>query len=97
MNKSRLIDQIILIVLLIGVSTFPVNYFVHDLFWYFTIEALLMLAILLFLLYFDKRHVDVYGYRKRVNWINLLWLLPAITVAFSMLIFPLHYLNVCST
>ena len=89
MNKSRLIDQIILIVLLIGVSTFPVTYFVHDFFWYYTIEALMMLAVLLFILYFDKKHVDIYGYHKKINWINVLWLLPAITVAFSNLIYAL--------
>ena len=85
MSKSRLIDTIILIMLLIGVATFPVNYLVHDLFWYYFIEALLMLAVLIFILFYETRHPEINPPKKRFNLENFLWLLPSVLVAFSNL------------
>ena len=67
MSRTRIIDSVILIALLIGVSTFPTNYFVKDVFWYYVIEALLMLVVLLFLLFYEKRNLEVVPYKKRFN------------------------------
>ena len=89
MTRSRLIDEIILIVLLIGVSTFPVNYFVHDMFWYYTIEALLMLAVYLFLLFYEKRNPQINPIMGRFNLTNFLWLLPAFIICGSNFFYTL--------
>lgn len=89
MSKSRLIDAIILIVLLIGVATFPVNYLVHGLFWYYFIEALLMLAVLIFILFYETRHSEINPPKKRFNLENFLWLLPSVLVAFSNFFYAL--------
>lgn len=89
MNKSRMIDNIILIVLLIGVSTFPVNLLVKDIFWYYVIEALLMAAVLLFLLYYERRHPDVVPYQGRFNLRHFIWLLPSFLIVFSNFIYAL--------
>ena len=89
MNRARIIDSAILTILLIGVATFPVNYLVHDLFWYYFIEALLMLAVLLFILFFEVRHPETNPPKKRFNLSNLLWLLPSVLVAFSNFFYAL--------
>lgn len=89
MNRSRIIDSAILTVLLIGVSTFPVNYFVHDLFWYYFIEALLMLAVYLFILFYENRHPEINPYKRPFVLWAFLWLLPAFLIAFSNLIYAL--------
>ena len=83
MNRSRIIDTALLTVLLIGISTFPVNYFVHDLFWYYFIEALLMLAVFLFILFYENRHPEINPPKKRFNLINFLWLLPSVLMTIS--------------
>ena len=89
MNRARIIDSAILTILLIGVATFPVNYLVHDLFWYYFIEALLMLAVLIFILFFETRHPETNPPKKRFNFNNLLWLLPSVFVAFSNFFYAL--------
>ena len=83
MNRSRIIDSALLTVLLIGVATFPVNYFVHDLFWYYLIEALLMLAVLLFILFYENRHPEINPPKKEFILFNFLLLLPSVLIAFS--------------
>ena len=89
MNRARIIDSAILTILLIGVATFPVNYLVHDLFWYYFIEALLMLAVLIFILFFETRHPETNPPKKKFNLNNLLWLLPSVFVAFSNFFYAL--------
>lgn len=89
MNKTRVIDSILLIVLLIGVSTFPVNLLVKDLFWYYVVEALLMLAVFLFFLFYESRNPDLIPQRGRFNLTNLLWLIPSLIAVFSNFIYAL--------
>ena len=80
MNKAKLLDLSIMIVLFIGVSTFPVNYFVHDLFWYYVIEALLMIAVLLFIFLYTRRHTYLYPENNRFRLKALLLLLPSVLI-----------------
>ena len=89
MNRSRIIDSVLLTVLLIGVSTFPVNLLVSDLFWYYFIEALLMLAVLLFILFYENRHPEINPPKKEFCLFNFLLLLPAVLVAFSNFFYAL--------
>lgn len=89
MNRSRLIDTILLTVLLIGVSTFPVEYFVHDIFWYYFIEALLMLAVFIFILFYENRHQEINPPRRAFCLFNFLLLLPASLVVFSNFFYAL--------
>ncbi len=89
MNKARIIDSAILTILLIGVSTFPVNLLVQDLFWYYFIEALLMLAVLIFILFFENRHPETNPPKQEFCLLNFLLLLPAALVAFSNFFYAL--------
>lgn len=89
MNRSRIIDTALLTVLLIGVSTFPVNLLVHDLFWYYFIEALLMLAVLIFILFYETRHPEISPPKQRFVLFNFLLLLPSVLVAFSNFFYAL--------
>lgn len=89
MNRSRIIDTALLTVLLIGVSTFPVNLLVHDLFWYYFIEALLMLAVLIFILFYETRHPEINPPKQRFVLFNFLLLLPSVLVAFSNFFYAL--------
>lgn len=89
MNRSRIIDTALLTILLIGVSTFPVNYLVHDILWYYVIEALLMLAVFIFILFYENRHPEINPPKKRFNLINFLWLLPSVLISGSNLFYAL--------
>ena len=89
MNMSRIIDSVLLTILLIGVSTFPVNLLVNDLFWYYFIEALLMLAVFLFILFYENRHPETNPPEKRFNLFNFLLLLPSVLIAFSNIFYAL--------
>ena len=89
MSRSRIIDTAILIILLIGVATFPVELLVHDLFWYYFIEALLMLAVLIFILLYETRHPEINPPKKRFCLYNLLLLLPSVLIAFSNFFYSL--------
>lgn len=83
MSKAKLIDIAIIIVLFIGVSTLPVGYFVHDMFWYYVIEALLMAAVLLFIFIYARRHTYLYPEKNRFRPKALLLLLPSILIVGS--------------
>lgn len=87
MSRTRLFDTLILIILLIGVSTFPTGFFVKDLFWYYVIEALLMLLVLLFIFYFERRNPEIVPPRRRFNLTNFLLFLPCFIITFSNLIY----------
>lgn len=89
MNRSKLIDVVILTVLLIGVSTFPVGYFIKDPFWYYTVEALLMLAVLIFLKFYEGRNPEIVPYKRRFNLTNFLLLLPSFLIVGSNLYYAL--------
>lgn len=89
MDRSRMLDSAILMILLIGVATFPVNLLVKDAFWYYVIEALLMLAVLVFILFYENRHPEIIPPKRPFNLINLLWLLPALLVPFSNFFYAL--------
>ena len=89
MNRSRIIDTALLTILLIGVSTFPVNLLVHDLFWCYFIEALLMLAVLIFILFYETRHPEINPPKQRFVLFNFLLLLPSVLVAFSNFFYAL--------
>lgn len=89
MSKSRIIDTALLTILLIGVSTFPVNLLVHDLFWYYFIEALLMLAVFIFILFYENRHPEINPPKKEFCLFNFLLLLPAVLIAFSNFFYAL--------
>ena len=89
MNRSRMIDSLILMLLLIGVSTFPTNLLVSDYFWFYVREALLFLLVFLYILIYERRHPEVVTYPGRFNKINLFWLLPSFVIVGSNLIYAL--------
>ena len=89
MRQNQLIDSVILMVLLIGLSAFPVNLLVHDMFWYYVIEALLMLAALIFILFYENRHPETIPHRYSINKISLLILLPLVLTACSNFFYAL--------
>ena len=91
MDRSRVLDSAILIILLIGVATFPTNLLVKDVFWYYTIEALLMLAVLVFILFYENRHPEIVPYKRSFNLTNFLWLLPVILIPFSNFFYALFF------
>ena len=89
MNRSRMMDSIILLVLLIGVSTFPTSLLVKDYFWYYVIESLLFLLVFLYILIYERRHPEIVTYPGRFNITNLLLLLPSFIIVGSNLIYAL--------
>ena len=83
MNKTKIIDLAIIIILFIGISTFPVGLIVKDLFWYYVIESLLMVAVLLFIFLYMRRHPYLYPERNRFRVKALLLLLPSVLIVGS--------------
>lgn len=83
MNKTELIDLAIIIILFIGVSTFPVGLLVKDPLWYYVIESLLMIAVLLFLFLYARRHTYLYPEQNRFRKKALLLLLPSLLIVGS--------------
>ena len=91
MDRSRMYDSLLLTILLIGVSTFPVNLLVNDIFWYYVIEALLMLAVFIFILFYESRHPEIVPFKRRFSLTYFLWLLPVILIPFSNFLYALIF------
>ena len=87
MNRNRTIDSVLILLLLVGLSTFPVGMFVKDAFWYYVIESLLMLAIILFILFYLSRHPYLKPEKRDINAKNLLLFLPLLIACISNFIY----------
>ena len=89
MDRARVIDAALLTLLLIGVSAFPVDLLIHDFFWYYVVEALLMIFVFLVILLYERRHPEINPPSRRLNLVNLLLFIPTLIAAFSNFIYAL--------
>lgn len=87
MSRNRLLDSILLMVLLIGVSSFPVDLITNDIYIYYAIEIGLQSACLLFIYFYARRYRGVFPELGRFRLDNLLLLLPLLLVTFSNFIY----------
>ena len=87
MSKNKIIDIALIILLYIGISTFPTNLITSDSVIYYLIEALLMAVALTIILLYVRRHTYLLIEKKPIDYKVLLLLCPVVVVAISNFIY----------
>ncbi|MCR5185217.1 MAG: CPBP family intramembrane metalloprotease [Bacilli bacterium] len=87
MNRQKLIDLSILIVLFIAVAALPINYVVDKIYVYHAIMIGVLLLYLIFLLVYLKLNPYLINKKKNYNAKNLLLLLPSVIIIISNFIY----------
>ena len=98
MLKSKIIDIAIITLLYIGICTFPTNLLTSSEIFYYLIEALLMVAMLLFIILYVRAHRYLKPDKQPTDFKVLLLFIPVVVVAISNFLYawilkePIHAL-----
>lgn len=87
MSKNKIIDIALIILLYIAVCTFPTSLITKQEIFYFLIEVLLMVAMLLFLILYVRFHAYLKTDERRIDFKTLLFFIPVVIVTISNLIY----------
>ena len=87
MPKNKIIDLVLITLLYIAVCTFPINWITTQYVFYYLIESLLMIAMLLFIILYVRGHAYLKPVDRVTNIKILLLFIPTVVVAMSNFIY----------
>lgn len=87
MFKNRFLDSVLIMILFVGLSTFPTNLITNDPYIYYAIEIGLMMVMILFIFLFQRRYPDIFPVIRRINYKNIALFTPLLIVPFSNFVY----------